>query len=88
MGAISRTRTAHGWVRVLYPPTCQKSLWPADARGCPNVAAYKVLTDMFPGCPAWFCACAKHAQLAIVAGRAFDLAPVEEWPRTAPRFIP
>lgn len=79
-------KTVHGIiprVTTFHPPRCQKATGPGNlGESCRAVAPYAVLVEVFAGSlPHWFNACGKHAQLAVMAGRAFDMLPVEEWIR-------
>lgn len=61
-------------------PRCQKAIRAGNlGPPCDAPAPYRVFVDMFQGCPYWFNACGKHAQLAVISGRAFDWQPQREF---------
>lgn len=81
LGVDESTATIIGDSRIetLDAPLCQKASRAGNlGPPCGAFAPYQVLVDMFVGCPHWFNACGKHAQLAVMSGRAFDWRP-NDW---------
>jgi hypothetical protein len=69
-------RYPDGRIETFDAPLCQKAMRAGNlGPPCAAFAPYQVLVDMFPGCPNWYGACGKHAQLAVMSGRAFDWRP-------------